>query len=324
MDAYEVRALQQDQLRSRWPWLTPSLCPSVCPVQRLITVLMERVAKAAAHLIPIQLDPPDADKWSGSVATGKCPLPNCNSVTPLKDMKFHFSQHLDCFEACPGCGYTFVNVYAFFVHFKGCFRTADETKKAHMERRRRALVHRAVMRLQEAMDEYKTGPVETRQDANAGHLPLHQPPPPFSGDPSLHPLLSRDPSAKRHERGTGPVYAASHNTRTLDQIIGLTGPATDAPQQQPWRPPGLPTHAFSLAPSSLRDPIPVQPGLPPLSRPVEGPPIVQTPCPVEEVPCPVGTPRLAEASPQAPSNMMLPVDWDMDEFMESWPPEPPF
>ncbi|EHK46933.1 uncharacterized protein TrAtP1_010457 [Trichoderma atroviride] len=336
IDAYEVRALKQDQTRSRRPWLTPSLCPSVCPVQRLITVLMERVAKAAAHLIPIQLDPSDADRFSESVVTSKCPLPSCNSVKPLKDMKFHFIQHVDCFEVCPSCGYTFVNVHAFFVHLSECIKNADEAKKTHMNRRRRALVHRTVMRLQEAMDEFTTGPVETRQDVNAGHLRQHQPPrPPFSGDPSLHPRLSRDSSVQRHERGTGPVYAANRNTRTLDQILGLIGPATDTPQQQPWRPPGLPTHAFSLAPSSMRDLIPVKPVVPPLSRPVETASTVQAPCPVEEVPCPVETPRLAEASPQAPSNMMLPldlemdnvmlpVDWEMDEFMGSWPPEPSF
>lgn len=94
IDAYEVRALNQDQTRSRWPWLTPSLCPPLCPIQRLIPLLMERVAKATAHLTPIELVPPDADKFSESVVTSKCPWPSCDSVKPLKDMKFHFTQRM--------------------------------------------------------------------------------------------------------------------------------------------------------------------------------------------------------------------------------------
>ncbi|KAM0449861.1 hypothetical protein ACHAPV_006950 [Trichoderma viride] len=292
---------------------------------------MERVSKAVAHLIPIRLDPPDADKYSESDVTSKCPLPSCNEVMPLKQMKYHFLQHVDCFEICPGCGYSFVNVHAFFVHVKDCLKDANEIKKAHSRRRQRALVHRTVMRLQEAMDEFESGPVEARQDGIAASLPGQYQPPRtgFSGDPSLHPLLSRDPSAQRHVRGTGPVYPASRDTRHLDQILGLTDPATDT-QQQRWRPPGLPPCAFSQAPSTA----PLKPILPPLSRPIEDPRPVEAPCPAES-PCPVETPRLAEASPQAPSNMMLPLDlemdnvmlpmdWEMDDFMDSWPPEPSF
>lgn len=213
------------------------------------------------------------------------------------------------------------------------------------------------MRLQDAMDEFKTGPLDTRQDESA---PFRQPQTPqtaFSGDPSLHPLLSRDAPVKRQKRGTGPVYAASHETRRIDQAVGLTGPATtDTSQGQSWRPPGLPSHAFSREPSFMLDHVPSsaplnsilsplsRPAKPPspakATRPVKGPrsvedlSIVEDPCPVQES-CPVETPRLAEASPEAPSNMMLPldfemnqvmqpVDWEMGDFIEEWPPEPPF
>jgi hypothetical protein len=49
--------------------------------------------------------------------------------------------------------------------------------------------------------------------------------------------------------------------------------------------------------------------LSPLSRPVETLFPVETPFPIE-------TPRLAEASPEAPSNMTLPLDFEMDHVMQ--------
>ncbi|PNP45501.1 hypothetical protein TGAMA5MH_02724 [Trichoderma gamsii] len=380
VDAYEVRALEQHQMYSLLA-VANSVCLSVRPVQRLIAVLVDRLAKAAAHLIPIELDPPDADKYSNSNVSAKCPLPSCASVKPLKDMKFHFMQHVDCFEVCPGCGYTWTNVHSFLVHVKDCLKDADAAKKTHGQRRQRALVHRTVMRLQDAMDEFKTEPLDTRQDRPAPFLRQPQTPQTaFSGDPSLHPLLSRDASVKRHKRGTGPVYAASRETRRLDQAIGLTGPATtDTPQGQSWRPPGLPSHAFSREPSVMQDPMPssapLNSTLSPLSSPAKPPspakatrpvkaarsakaahstkaarpvkakspvkatsPVkvtspVKATSPVEDL-CPVETPRLAEASPEAPSNIMSldvemdnvmqPVDWEMDDFIDEWPPGPPF
>ncbi|KAM0481958.1 hypothetical protein ACHAPX_003292 [Trichoderma viride] len=282
--------------------------------ERLISFLVERVAKAVAHLIPIELDPPDADRYSESTVSSKCPLPSCTSVKPLNEMKFHFMKHVDCFEVCPGCGHTWTNVHLFLVHLKECLKNADEAKRAHGKRRQRALVHRTVMRLQDAMDEFKTGPLDTRQDGSASFRQPQTPQTAFSGDPSLHPLLSRDAPVKRQKRGTGPVYAASRETRHMDQAIGLTGPATTYTAQGPsWRPPGLPSHAFSREPSFMQDTMPssapLNSILSPLSRPVETLFPVETPFPIE-------TPRLAEASPEAPSNMTLPLDFEMDHVMQ--------
>lgn len=183
------------------------------------------------------------------------------------------------------------------------------------------------MRLQAAMDESKSKPVKTRPerqvDAGSSLRQRQTPQTAFSGDPSLYPVLSRDPLVNRHERGTGPAYLASHFTRHLDQVIGLTGPATtDAPQrqsslqQQPWRPPGLPPCAFTRT-DPMPSTAPINSMLPPLSRPVQSASTVKTP-------------RPAKASPEAPPNMpldvemdniMQPTDWKLDDFMKEWPPE---
>ncbi|KAL7966156.1 hypothetical protein HDV63DRAFT_385633 [Trichoderma sp. SZMC 28014] len=68
---------------------------------------------------------------------------------------------------------------------------------------------------------------------------------------------------------------------------------------------------------------PINPILPAVYRSVPSLDPSRTPSSVE-------SPRPAEASPEAPpngmsleeemDNMMLPVDWEMDDFMEEWTP----
>ncbi|KAL6898565.1 hypothetical protein GGI43DRAFT_80466 [Trichoderma evansii] len=240
---------------------------------RILTFLMERVAKASAHLIPLKLE---VDDYPIPDVTSKCPLPRCTLVMPLEKLKWHFSEHVTCYESCPGCLNTFVNAQVYLNHVKACICiTFDEAKVEHSMRTQRALNHRTAMKFKEAMDEFKPEPIEGGQGGNGESLPQNQPSqnlpqqnqPPQSINPqNLHTqdpypqdinpqdlllpnfLPQRLPS---RDNGPGLVYSATRDAATLDQQVGLTDPETtnQSRQKQAWVPPkSLHPNAFGPTP----------------------------------------------------------------------------
>lgn len=272
---------------------------------------MERVAKATAHLIPVKLDEPDADKYPLPDVTSKCPLPQCTVVMPLTRLRWHFAERMSfygaycakeactntysidvhCYENCPGCGRTFVNAHIFIQHIKACVCISfEEAKVAHGMRKERALVHRTAMRFKEAMDEFRPEPIEGGQGGNGERLPRNLPPQNLA-------LQNVPPQ----NNGPGLIYAATHDTTTLDQVIGLIGPdttANQAQQQQTWvQPEFLHPHSFGPTPGP-------SPGSTPGATPMNTMP-----------PPPLPPPRPVEA-PQFTPNVMLPLMTESDFIME--------
>lgn len=157
-------------------------------------------------------------------------------------------------------------------------------------RKERALAHRTAMRFKEAMDEFRPEPIERGQGGN--------------GEPLLQNLPLQNLALQNvppQNNSPGLIYAATHDTTTLDQVIGLTDPdttANQAQQQLTWvQPEFLHPHSFgpTLGPS---------PGSTPGATPMNTMP-----------PPPLPPPRPVEA-PQFTPNVMLPLMTESDFIME--------